>query len=181
MYNLPSYDVKNFSVGPGILYVGPIGSTPTIDVGITRAGAVMTVERDKEKVMAGSPQHMIDAIAVSETAQLEVTGIEWNLSNLSRVLGAGITSHTGALENLALGGELSFDKVAVMYRHVTKAGHTIFVKLWEATGSGRMVINFNERLHEFPYTFECHDATTDWAGDSLDQDRRLFEIERRKQ
>lgn len=181
MYNLPSYDVKNFSVGPGILYIGATGSTPTIDVGITRAGAVLTVERDKERVMAGSPQHMIDAIAVAETCVFELTGVEWNISNLSRVLGAGVTSHTGALENIGFGGELSFDHYAVMYRHVTKAGHTIFVKLWDASGSGRMVINFNERLHEFPYTFEAHDATTDWAGDSLDQDRRLFEIERRKQ
>lgn len=181
MYNMPSYTVDNLAIGSGILYVGPVGSTPTIDVGLTRAGAVLTVERDRERVMVGSPQHLVESLAVSETCRFEITAIEWNLSNLSRVVGAGITSHTGALENLGFGGEVTFDHMAILYRHVNQAGHTIFVKLWDATGEGRITVNFNERLHEFPLAFEANDATTDWAGDSLDQDRRLFEIERRKQ
>ena len=43
--NYPDYDINNFSVGNGILYLGLVGVTPTIDVGATRNGAVLTVER----------------------------------------------------------------------------------------------------------------------------------------
>src|SRR3990167_8250513 len=79
-----------------------------------------------------------------------------------------------------LGGNAEFDELALLFRHITKAGHTIFVKLWEATGSGIAEIKFNERLHEFVYGFEAQEATIDWAGNSLDENRRLFEIERIK-
>jgi|SRR3990172_2375438 len=174
------YGITNLSVGNGILYLGPTGTTPTIDVGLTQSGAVLTIEREREDVVAGAPQHIIDALAVNETVTLAIIGLEWNLSNLARAIGVGITSHTGSLENFALGGNAEFDELALLFRHITKAGHTIFVKLWEATGSGIAEIKFNERLHEFVYGFEAQEATIDWAGNSLDENRRLFEIERIK-
>lgn len=181
MYNMPTYDVNNFSVGGGILFLGPTGATPTIEVGATQAGAVLTINRTKERVTAGNPMHLIDTIATEETVTFAITGIEWNISNISRALGAGITSQTGTSENLELGGENSFDKLALLFRHTTKAGHTIFIKLWQVSGSGSLALTFGNAVHEFPYEFEAHDSTTDWAGNSLDQDRRLVEIERQKQ
>jgi hypothetical protein len=181
MFNLPTIDVNNFAVGAGILFLGPTGATPTIDVGANRAGAVVSISRTKEKVMAGSPLHIVDSIATQEEVTLTVTAMEWNLSNLSRAIGDGVTTSTGTTENLEMGGTNDFDKLAVMYRHRTKAGHTIFIKLWEATGNGNVDINFSEGVHEFPFTFEAHDATSDWAGDSTGESRRLFEIERQKQ
>ena len=33
MSNVPSYTADNISLGPGILYVGVVGTTPSIDVG----------------------------------------------------------------------------------------------------------------------------------------------------
>lgn len=181
MYNLAAYDVNNFSVGGGILFLGPTGATPTLDVGATREGATLTIARTKERVMSGSPAHLIDAIATEETARFAVTGMEWNLSNISRVVGAGVTSHSSTLENFAFGGESSFDNLALLFRHVTKAGHTVYIKLWKVSGEGNLEIAFNNAVHEFPFVFEAHDETNDWAGNSLDQNRRLFEIERLKQ
>lgn len=181
MYNMPAYDVDNITVGGGILYLGPTGATPTIDVGATSAGAALTVTRNKEKVFTGSPLHLIEAIATREEVSFSITSLEWNLSNISRVLGAGITVHTSALENLEVGGELSFDNYALLFRHRTKAGHTINIKLWKVSGSGSMNVSFGEGVQEFPWEFEAHDATTDWAGNSTGEDRRLFEIERIKQ
>lgn len=174
------YGITNLSVGNGILYLGPVGITPTIDVGLTRSGAVLTIDRERIEVTGGSPQHLVDALAVNETVTLAVIGLEWNVSNLARALGVGITIHTGSLENLSLGGDAEFEELALLFRHVTKAGHTIFVKLWEATGNGIAKIEFNERIHEFVYGFEAQEASIDWAGNSLDENRRLFEIERIK-
>lgn len=179
--NLPTIDVDNFSVGGGVLFIGPVGSTPTIDVGTTAFTTILSVGRAVEKVMTGAPIHNVDAIATEETAFLSVVGIEWNLNNISRAIGAGITVSTDSLDSLGLGGEQTFDKVAVLFRHITKAGHTINIKLWEASGGGELDIEFTAQLpHQFIYVFEAEDAITDWAGDSLGERRRLFEIERIK-
>jgi hypothetical protein len=179
MFNLPTIDVDNFSVGGGVLFIGPVGATPTIDVGTTGFVSFLSIGRAAEKVQVGAPIHNVDFIATEETAFLSVVGLEWNLSNISRVIGAGVTTHTAVEERLALGGEQTFDKFAVLFRHVTKAGHTIFVKLWEASGGGLTDISFSgDSVHQFVNLFEAHDATTDWAGDSLGENRRLYEIER---
>lgn len=180
MKNFPTYDVDNFSVGGGIVYLGPSGATPTIDIGVVRSNSTLTINRAKERVVNGNPLRLSDAVTVEETATFAFTGVEWNLSNLSRVLGAGITSHTNAVETLSFGGESTFDKYAFLFRHVTKAGHTINVKLWKVSGDGGLETRLTEGLHEFSYSFEALHVETDWAGDALGEGRRLFEIERIK-
>ncbi len=180
MFNLPTKNTDDFTVGTGILFLGPTGQTPTIDVGVVRGGT-FNIVRAKEKIYAGSPLLLVDSIATQEDATFSITSIAWNLSNVSRVIGDGVTVSSGTTENLEVGGTLSFDKQSVLFRHRTKAGHTIFIKLWEATGIGSLDMNFPDTVHEFPYAFEAQMASTDWAGDSLGEDRRLFEIERQKQ
>lgn len=180
MRNLPTYDVNNFSIGRGILYLGPPGATPTVDVGIVLDDSILYVKRRKESIKIGGPEHVIEGIATAEDVFFETTAIEWNLSNLSRALGAGITTHTAALETFSLGGESTFDRYSFLFKHTTNAGDTIDIKLWEVCGGGRTKGRLAKRLHRFSYSFEALDVETDWAGNNLGEDRRLFEIERDK-
>ncbi len=49
-YNLPQFDTNRMSIGPCVLYIGPSGTTPTVDVGAVESGAVLSSTRTKEDV-----------------------------------------------------------------------------------------------------------------------------------
>jgi len=179
-YNIPSYDSDRFSFGPGILYLGVTGSTPSVDIGAVRSGAELTIARERLDVPQGSPRTIVKSYAVQENVQLTVTGIEWNLDRLADVLGAGVTTSSVAEDTIAFGGDMSIAQKALKFVHRTPAGTTIEVYLWAVEGSGEVAVTFGDDIHEFPYTFLARRATTDWAGNSLSTTRQLFKIRRIK-
>ena len=91
-FNVPSYDTARFTFGPGILYMGAPGTTPLIDIGAVRGDAELNIERTLLEMKQGTPQTRVKAYAVEEKVTLKVTGVEWDLDNLSYALGAGVTS-----------------------------------------------------------------------------------------
>ena len=180
-FNVPTYDTDNFSFGPGVLYVGAAGSTPTLDVGAVRAGAEFAVSRERLEVFQGSPRSLVKQYIVQENAQLTVTGIEWDVDKLTYVLGSGVTTSTAAQDTYAFGGDLNISESAVKFVHETPAGHTIELYIWKAQGTGEITINFGDDLHEFPYVFAALESTTDWNSVALASNQRLFKIVRKKQ
>ena len=129
---------------------------------------------------AGAPLTRIDVLAVRENVTFSIVGIEWNFSNLARVLGISVGDYSGNIENLTFDKDPEFRPTSLLFRHVTPVGHTIYIKLWESAGSGVSEVRFEEGLHELVYSFEAQESKFDWAGNSLNEDRRLFEIERIK-
>ena len=175
-YNLPSYSTERFSFGPGVLYIGAAGQTPTTDVGAVRTGASLRITREVLEVPQGSPRTIVQRYVTSESVQMSVTGIEWNLDNLAQFLGVDITTSTPSLEQLDFGGLMSLNAVSLKFVHQTPEGHTIEVDVWRAQGSGEIEISFGDDVHEFPYTFNAIESDTDWSGNSLTAGQRLCRI-----
>lgn len=93
-YNLPKYNTSRFSIGPCVVYMGDFcttgaACTPDTDVGAVNSGAALTTTREKTEIFQGFPKTLVDQFATQETAVLKFESIEWNLSNLSKALGAG--------------------------------------------------------------------------------------------
>src|SRR5262245_41469480 len=105
MANVPAYDTSRISFGPGILYLGPVGSTPTIDVGAVKGDFSLEIKRTPLEVKQGSPQSLIIEYVVDEAVTFKGTGIEWNLDRLADILGAGVTTISGPVTSIAFGGD----------------------------------------------------------------------------
>jgi hypothetical protein len=180
MYNNPSGDITKVTLGPGTLYLGAVGSTPAVDVGYVKGEAVITIERKQVEIRQGSPQTIIDALVSEENAMIEFTGIEWNLDNLTWVLADGVTSVSGAVDTLKVGGKPVTSKRALRFQHIAANGSTVTFDMWKCIGEGQISIKANpDNLHEFPYKFKAIDpGTTDWAGASLTDGQKLVRIQR---
>jgi len=177
-FNLPTYDTQNFSFGPGVLYIGPVGTTPTLDVGAVRAGAELAVARERLEVRQGSTRNLVQQYVTQETVTLTVTGIEWNLENLTYALGAGVTTAGLDYRELAFGGDLMIREAAVRFKHEMPNGDVLWIDIWRAQGAGEITITFGEDLHEFPFSFSALDTDSNWAGQALPENGKLFRIRR---
>jgi len=175
-FNVPSYDTDRFSFGPGILYMGPTGSTPSIDVGAVTVGAKLAITREILEFRQGSPSTVVKKFAIQESVTLDVTGMEWNVRNLSLSTGGGVTSSDASLETFEFGGSMDIDQYALRFVHVTPAGHTISVYLWKAEAGAGFEVTFAEGAHEFPMSFNAVESTTDWTGAAVAANKRLIKL-----
>ena len=177
--NKPAYDVGNFSFGPGVLYLGVVGETPTIDVGAVGVGAHLLVKRQLVLIEQGSPQNTAAEYAVKENVELSVTGLEWNLLNIARFIGAGVTSSSAAGSTFSFGGDMNVIRSSLLYLHYMPNGDPIEICLWDAQPTGESQIQFNDNApHEFPFTFGANDSLTDWSGNGLNPQQRLCKVHR---
>lgn len=176
-YNVPSYDTTRFSFGPGILYMGVAGTTPLVDIGAVKGDAELSIQRNVLEMKQGSPQTLVKKFAVEENVSLKVTGVEWDLDNISYALGAGTTSISGANEILEFGGDLTFSQRALRYVHIAPDGSTIDLQIFLAEGSGEMAIAYKETdFHEFPYTFNALEASVNFSNQALATNKKKFKI-----
>lgn len=186
-YNVPSYDTKNYSFGPGILYVDPFGdypgTAPTTDVGAVRSGAELAITRERLEVFQGSPRQLTKQYVTSESVQLTVTGIEWNLKSLALALAQPETessetnwsqdSGTYAAGTIFFGGSMNLTEVAVKFVHRIPQGATIQINIWRAQGTGEVTTTFGDDVHEFPYTFRALDPSSGGAASNWDNNYKL--------
>lgn len=181
-YNVPTYDTTRFSFGPGILYMGAPGTTPLVDIGAVKGNAEFSVERTILKVEQGSPKSLIAQYVTKEEVKMKVNGIEWNLDNLAYILGAGTTTGIGSYqEKLEFGGNMSMTNRALRFIHRTPDGSTIDIHIFNAQGSGKIAIPFNEDdTHEFPFEFQALEGTSDFENAALAASKKLFKIIRTK-
>lgn len=180
MYNLPTGDITQVSLGPGILYLGAAGSTPSTDIGYVKGGGTLTIERKQTEIRQGSPQTIVDALVNEENVMLELNGIQWNLDAMLRVLGDGATSVSGADRILKIGGTPGVSKFALRFQHRMADGGTCTTDLWKCIGEGTVAIKINENdVHEVPYKFKAiYPGTTDWGGATLTNGQQLIKIAR---
>ena len=182
MSNVPSYTADNISLGPGILYVGVVGTTPSIDVGaIAEDGMEFNVTRDFLEVNQGSPKVLIKQFVTGETVELKCNTIEWNLTNLTYALGTGVTTSTALKDTYAFGADPATREVAVHVQHALPSGHTISLYMWRAQPTGEWNMSMKQdELHQFPFSFKALQATTAWDGSALAVGQQLFKVTRFK-
>lgn len=176
-YNLPAYKTQRLSFGPGILYIGAPGSTPLVDIGSVMGDANLDIKRTMLEIWQGSPATLIAKYAIKEEVSLKVTGIEWNLTNLAYVLGAGVTVQNGATEQMDFGGDMAVTSRAVRYLHIQPDGSTIDIQLFSTNGKGEVSITMKEKdSHGFPYEFDCIEATVDFQNAAVTSPKKKFRI-----
>lgn len=178
--NKPSGDLGQVSIGPGILYLGPVGSTPTVDVGYVKGDATLTFKRETVDVRAGSPQIIVDRFASQEDCMFEFNGIEWDMDLLAKALGDGTTGLSDPNETLAFGGAPDFNKLAVRFVHEMPDGGCLILNMWKGVPSGEIAAALKvDEEHEFPMKFEAMDpGATDWGGNALANGQQLAQLVR---
>jgi len=172
-FNLPAYDVEQFSFGPSVIYIGPVGHTPTVDVGAVRAGMNFAVSRTVVDINQGNPATLIHSFVTAESGVLTFTGLQWNLERFAEALGMTPTDN---MTELGLGGTLYLQPFSLKVVHFTPAGVTYELRIWKARSSGALTLNFTDDPHEFSYTFNALVAVTDWAGQELPPGFQLFKL-----
>jgi len=180
MFNMPTYDTDDISLGPGVIFLGPVGSTPAVEVGAVRSGSTLTITREVVDVEQGTPAALIKSFARKEMISLTFRGLQWSLRDLAWALGAGVTAEDATEATLGFGGDMDVSNVALMFRHELPVGHTVETYFWAARGSGEVAIEHGDDPHEFPYTFNAVRQTVDWNGDALASQQQLFKIVRKK-
>jgi hypothetical protein len=185
MYNVPNYDANKFSFGPGRLFLEThaySGGDPNIDIGAVRPGAELAISREKLRVEQGSPAMLAAEYVTKETVTFKITGIEWNMLNFAKALGAGELSETDTV--LDFGGDMNVSSLKLKSIHVLPDGSAVVIKIWKAKGSGDLTLPFAEGVHEFPYTFEAElplDSTTDtikdWNGTVIATKKDLCKVQ----
>jgi hypothetical protein len=176
-FNVPSFDTNNISVGPGILFIGSSGNTPTVDVGAVRNGE-LAITRERLDIEQGWPAQLITRYSPRETVTLTVTSIEWNFDNLRDALGAGEPTGAAPGTQFDFGGDVNFRNVSVKYQHRLAPGGTVEINIWTANGSGEITTTFGDDVHEFPYALTALNSTTNWASEVLGDTAALFQITR---
>lgn len=176
-YNVPSYTTSRFSFGPGVLYLGAPGTTPLVDVGAVKGDAQLDVKRTMLEIYQGSPQTLVQKYAIKEEISLKVNAIEWNLTSLAYVLGAGVTVQNGAQEQMDFGGDMSVTNRALRYLHIQPDGSTIDIQIFKAQGKGEVAVAIKEKdSHEFAYEFMALEATVDFQNSAVAQNKKKFRI-----
>jgi len=178
-FNVPVYDTDRLSFGPGILFLGPTGATPTSahDVGAVRAGAELAITRSILEVRQGSGQNLIKQFANVESATLTVNGLEWKLDNWIASLGTGVTESIPGGIAYSMGTDIGVGEKALKFEHRRPNGIYHYVDFWRASPTGEFTLTFGEDLHEFAYAFKALDCVTAWDGTDLTETiKRLLRI-----
>lgn len=176
----------NMSVGPGVLFLGVAGTTPTTDVGaIAEDGASIEISSEKVTVFQGVPRLPEQSFYQQVGLVMAFNSVEWNFDNILYALGAGATTQTASEETYVLGGEPCPIDVALHFRHQMACnGQTLDAYIWRAQAeNGNLTFNFTlaNTPHNFEYRWMAMRAETDWAGDTLPDNAQLWKLIRQLQ
>lgn len=178
--NIPAYTEGDFSFGPGRIFLGAAGTTPSIDVGgITEDGITIDLESEKKDIMQGNPKLIAYTFSQAQGCMVKATGIEWNFDNFTRALGAGNTTSTGTEKTYAFGGNPIVERIALKVQHqMAVLGHTMNAYIWQAVADGNLSLPMGHDEHQFEYSWKGQRVTTNWAGGTLAFDEELIRLER---
>ena len=139
----------------------------------------LSLTRQLLEVFQGSPRTRVKQWAMEEAVEFTIVGIEWNLIQLARFVGAGVTKGTtNAGSTWSFGGDTNVLESALLFRHVMPVGHTIDVYIWRCQPSAEMRIPFGDEVHEFGASFRANTSTLDWGGTALPSVQQLVRIRR---
>lgn len=179
-FNLPTVDKDSISFGPGRLFLGVSGTTPSVDVGaISEDGITCEITADKREIRQGNPKLLELAFCQAQDVLIKVTSIEWDFTALAYALGAGNTTASGSEETFSYGGDPLVDEIALHVQHqMAQAGHTLDVYAWTAQSESGVTLPFSHDEHSFEYSWKVQRSDSDWAGNSLARDEQLIKIVR---
>lgn len=182
MANIPNYTVKNISLGPGILYAGLAGATPSLDIGaIAPDGIEINVKRSFLEVFQGQPKSLIAQFVTQEDVDAKIESLEWNLLNLPIALGSGVTTSSASADTFSFGGDPATTYVAMRVQHATPTGETVSFYFWRCQPTGEWKLSMKEAtLHQFPFGFKVLQTTVAWDGSSLPTAQQYFRVIRQK-
>ncbi len=178
--NIPVFSENDFSFGPGILYIGAAGSTPTEDVGaIGEDGVQIEITSEKKTLTQGNPKLSIFTFTQAQGVMIKLTSIEWDFRDMTSILGAGLTTSAGGQDTFAFGGDPLVSRVALRVEHqMAVSGNTLYANVWRAVSEGGLNIALGQDEHQFAQSYMGHRTTTDWAGAALDFRAQLFQLVR---
>lgn len=178
--NVPSFTANDFSFGPGRLFLGTSGTTPSVDVGgITEDGITIEPENTTKDITQGNPKQIVYTFNQAQGLIVNCTGIEWDITNLAYAMGAGNTAISASAETWAFGGDPITKKVAIHIQHqMAVSGDTMNVYVWQAVSAGPVPIGFIHDEHKFPMKFKAQRVTTNWAGAALATTEELMLLSR---
>lgn len=181
--NMPTIDVKKITLGPGIIKLGAYnptaaGGTPSVDVGAVTDNAVITINRTILPVKQGNPRREVVAHTVEEMVSINFTGIEWNLPDVHRVIGGGVTpAVSGPTTTFNFGGDVGVTELALQYQHQMASGGTATVNLWKCRGDGNAVVTGPpDNHHTVSYTFIGVEGLSTWTNAALATNAKLCQI-----
>ena len=176
--NVPNYNVENLSFGPGVIYMGQVGSTPTSDIGAVDLGMELEHETDILEFVQGSPNRVVMELREEERVSFTFSGLEWRLENFDKYLGAG----TFEDDTFEYGGDLSVIEASFRLVHQfpprvgETVGSTVTIDIWKVRSEGDMDLVFEMSVHNFDVLFDAMQAEEDWAGNSLETGERFYRM-----
>jgi len=173
-WNVPNYERQRFSLGPGVVYLGIAGLTPTVDVGGQRSGMVIEPVSENVDIDQGNPAMTVETFSRLQSVIARFTDLEWNPGRMAQALGAGLSEGAGNI--MSFGGRVLTTKMAIKFVHDLPYGAKIEARIWNARGEGTHPLNFTDDPHEFEMSFKAIVAHTDWAGAALPKEKQLMRL-----
>lgn len=165
-YNLPAFNSANFSIGPAIVKLGPIGATPSVDLGAIEAANFEFIA-EVEDVFLGAPRRLVAVLPSQEEFNFSWTVMEWDIQNFHRAVGVGTTDAT----SFKFGeGSVAKEKFSSLYQHrVQGSGSTFEVRVWEAIPAGPLPVSLEQSQTMFELNFRALRATANWRSETVDE------------
>jgi hypothetical protein len=184
-YNIPSTgSTATISFGPAEVFLGPSGSTPTVNLGfVTEDGAVsLEIQSEKTHIRQGNPKTIEYTFSNAQGYRLVFNSIEWLVAErFADALGAGVTASSSPQDTFEFGGDPIVRTLAAHVRHyMAPAGHTLNAYLWKVVGDGNLSSSFTDGAHSREMGFVGQRAATNWGGVSLTGTKQLLQILKQK-
>lgn len=173
-FNMPTIVENRLTFGPGRVLLGAAGATPSTDVGAVDPAMTITLKRTIMDLFQGSPKQLVKRVASQEECDVEITGLQINLVNLQRAIGAGELSDSDKI--FEFGGDMEFDDLALRFQHQTPAGGTYLIDIWTVNGSGEAAMTFGDEWYKFTMKFSAQNSATDWASQTLADKKKMLKI-----
>jgi len=160
-------------LGPAIVKIGATGDTPSTDLGAIDS-VELSLETEGEDVFLGAPRQLVSVLPAQEEATLSVTLFEWDVDNFRRAIGSGTTTAT---EYAYGSGDVTKDQFALLVQHrILGSGNTFEMRIWQAVPDGDFPVGMDDDVTTFELTFRAIRATTDWAGNTVNEYLKVVEI-----
>lgn len=180
-FNVPTVTESDFSIGPGIIRFGAVGSTPATDVGTySEDGITTTFEAEFNVLRVGNTATEVHRFAQVHGFMLSFNSVEWDLTRLANAIGSGVTTVSGSEETLSWGGDPTVKAFSVQVEHaMAAAAHTMFYDVWKmvAEGGQEIVLGSGDR-HTFPTVYRAQRVDVNWASVALAKTSTLLRMRR---
>jgi len=176
--NLPDYDERRLSFGPGVIYIGVAGQTPLTDIGAVNEGMSLSHTTESIALEQGSMSINLREFITEENAIFTFQKLEWVTTNFDKFAGAG---HVDG-DRFTYGGDINYTEASLRLVHQlppaqgSVVGSTIIIDIWQARSNSDFDIDFPEDIEDIEFHYKALPSTVDWSGNALDTDVRLYRI-----